>query len=51
MLVLGLCIVGGVYVLVMVDESVIVKGNGIIFFVGLFLVKVMYLCFKNYFFL
>lgn len=47
-MVLGLCIVGGVYIFVMVDESVMVKGNGIIFFVGFFFVKVSYRVFVFY---
>lgn len=39
--VMGSCIVGGVYVFVMLDVLIIVKEQGIIFFVGLLLVKVV----------
>lgn len=38
-MVFGSCIVGGVYVLVMADESIIVKKYGIIFLGGFLLVK------------
>jgi len=38
---MGLCTVGGVYVLVMSDEMIIVKGMGMIFIGGLLFVKVV----------